>query len=175
MAVNGTSSPIPKGVVCKLRGREGDQRVGRAIGAKGTYFEIELYDCHAYRHLRPSAVKVLLGFKMRVQVSNRGSKSNQDWQPQNQRELVYTYDAIGHETGLGTQAISKALDDLVEKGFLDVVRLGGGRYGVHTEWGLSDHYKKWHPDPSKREQNDFVEKKRVRAKGHRGFENRTGN
>jgi hypothetical protein len=172
MTANGTD--IPKGVVRSRLRCKGEQRQGRAIGTNGTYVEIDLYDCDAYRHLRPVATKVLLGFLMRIQVRKQNSrKRSNEFQKVNHRELVYTYDAMEFETGIGTQALSKALDELVAKGYLDLVRVGGGRNGVHSIWGLSDRYKKWHLDKSKRESMGFEEEDRVRAQGHKGFENRT--
>lgn len=62
-----------------------------------------------------------------------------------------------------------AIDELVDKGLVDIVRQGAGTYKQTTLYGLSDRWMKWHPEITHRRHNEFVEKPRLRKPGHPGF------
>jgi hypothetical protein len=164
----------PKGVLKNRKRAKGARREdGRSVGTDGTYIEADYVVCEAFRHLSPSAWKLctMVLFR-RIKAPRKPKARKKDYVTVNADELRLTYDVAMYETGLSEKTIARCFDELVEKGYLDVVRAGGGRCGVEAIYKLSDRYQLWHPDPEVRASNRFVEAVRERAPGHSGFENR---
>ena len=113
---------------------------------KGTYLEGSVMDSRAFTGLRPAAMKVYLGLTRRVR---KKQDRRQGWQPTNARELVYPYVDIKREWDImSSSTIVAAWDELVEKGFVDLMRQGDGKHKQVSIYGLSDRWRKWHPNPT---------------------------
>jgi hypothetical protein len=94
--------------------------------------ERELIDSPAFRHLTATAILVLLDFLARrkmVRVRNRSKRET--WQVANNGEIVYTYgEALRH--GISRPAFVRALDALIEHGFIDIAQIGAGLFKSTT-------------------------------------------
>lgn len=65
--------------------------------------------------------------------------------------------------------VTKAIDELNDKGLIDIVRQGAGTYKQTSVYGFSDRWEKWHPEATYRRHNGFVDKPRPRKPRHPGF------
>ena len=60
-------------------------------------------------------------------------------------ENLFGTDAFGKPWGIARGSISRGLDDLMAKGFIEVVRQGGTFKNDKTIYGLCDDWKWWTP------------------------------
>jgi hypothetical protein len=145
--------------------------------ARGTYVEGELVQSAAFQNLSGAAIKVFMGFRLRVQKRRRKRRSGAPvYEAQNDRELVYTYDQMQAEWGIRSRAtVARVIDELVDHGFLDIVRTGQGRYKVTTIYGLGERWRAWDPDPTVRQAKGWNAQPRKRNPRHPGFGREAGN
>jgi len=69
------------------------------------------------------------------------AKRSEEWVIKNNGEIVYPYSEAEHK-GIGRREFRNAIDELIEKGFIDIVHQGsGGRSGDMTKYFLSDRWK----------------------------------
>lgn len=61
----------------------------------------------------------------------------------NNGELVFTYIEAKQKYGMTAGRFARAIDELVEKGFLDIAETGMGLYGMPTHYGISDRWRYW--------------------------------
>jgi len=117
--------------------------------ARGTYLTGELIQSRAFTELsnrRNSGVviRILLYFRLKLvygPVAGKPGKSSRKV-PINDRDLQFTYiEAKG--LGITAGQFDRAIDLLVEFGFLDVEATGMGLHKMTTTYGLSDRWKKW--------------------------------
>ncbi|MBK36113.1 MAG: hypothetical protein CME26_11380 [Gemmatimonadetes bacterium] len=130
-----------------------------------------MLDSKAFKSLGPSAPKVYIGLQRRQQVKKKRRHRGRDqWEGINDHELVYTYDQIQKEWEIKSRStVTKAIDELNDKGLIDIVRQGAGTYKQTSVYGFSDRWEKWHPEATYRRHNGFVDKPRPRKPRHPGF------
>ena len=104
--------------------------------------ERELLKHPAFRNLNGTAKAVLFDFMMRRKVDKKKSHRNgTEYIVSNNGELVYTY-AEAERNGIPRSSFMRAIDDLVEAGFIDIAHAGsGGRKGDVTLYAISC---RWH-------------------------------
>lgn len=69
------------------------------------------------------------------------SKRSDEWTIKNNGEIVYPYTEAEHK-GVGRREFRNAIDELIEKGFLDIAHQGsGGRSGDMTKYFLDSRWK----------------------------------
>lgn len=69
------------------------------------------------------------------------SKRSDEWIIKNNGEIVYPYSEAEHK-GIGRREFRNAIDELTEKGFLDIAHQGsGGRSGDMTMYFIDDRWK----------------------------------
>jgi hypothetical protein len=143
--------------------------------SRGTYLDSELMDSRAFVSLGPAAHKVYLGLRRRWIVRPKRRKQGiQQYQGINDRELIYTYIEIQKEWEIKSKStVVKAIDELVDKGLIDIVRQGAGTFRQTSIYGLSDRWQKWHPEITHRKHNRFVDKPRPRKPDRPGFKKRS--
>ncbi|MDP6775699.1 MAG: hypothetical protein QGI83_02920 [Candidatus Latescibacteria bacterium] len=136
----------------------------------GTYLEPELLDSEAFASLSAAASRVFIGFKRRVKVKRQKSaKRRTAYVPVNSSELFYSYEEIRQEWRIASYStVAGAIDALVERGLIDIVSTGRGKYKAATIYALSDRWQKWHPDPEIRVANGFEQRARNRDPNHPG-------
>ena len=79
----------------------------------------------------------------------------------NNGQLVYTYDEA-EKRRITRPAFVRALDDLIEHGFLEITQSGAGMFRSTTFYALAERWKVWGTDA-------FVAKPRPKRKGQMGF------
>jgi DNA-binding MarR family transcriptional regulator len=80
----------------------------------------------AFIKLTGAAKQILLELYMRLKVNSTGKGKNQRFFAENNGELKLTYKSIHKQFGYSTATISKAIDQLVAKGFIEIAVLGCG-------------------------------------------------
>ena len=94
----------------------------------------------AYRSLRKPASYFVLGiFMTKRKMIQVGRKGKECWVIENNGEIEFTYGEAKSKYGITT--FKDAIDELMEKGFLDVAETGMGVHKVKTLYSLSDRWK----------------------------------
>lgn len=107
------------------------------------WIEAKLLESKAYFELNGKAAKVLMWFLKRRQFAPTPGSKRQDWMQINNGEIVFTYNEAEKKYGINRQTFSKLLDDLVEKGFIDVSRPGIGSGKMPTLFSISQRWRKY--------------------------------
>ena len=115
--------------------------------------------------LGATAKAVFLLFRCKCRWENYQGKKGKNRVPDlaNNGEIVFTYDEALEKYGISDKRFTRALDELIGKGFIDVAATGAGTFKATTFYSMSQRWR-LHGTP------DFVEKKRPRrSKGYPGF------
>jgi len=134
---------------------------------KGTgQFPIErdLIRSPAYLSLTGRAPQVLTVFlsKAVFQHVNLPGHRGKQWRQINNGEIKFTYSEAA-DLGVPQGVFRRAIDQLVEHGFIDIDRPGGGMHGSATLYALSTRWRAWGKP-------DFTPAKRARDKRRIGFQ-----
>ena len=118
----------------------------------------------AWQALTGTSIKVLFEFFLRrvVVKRKRRPQGGPPFDIVNNGEIVFTYLEADDRYGLSSKQFSKALDDLIEKGFLEVSHLGAAYRGDKSMYSISDRWKKYKTP-------EFEEVERPRDNVKRGF------
>lgn len=125
----------------------------------------ELLTSASYSDLEGKAAQVLMWFMMRRQMVPVREGKKKVWACANDGEIVFTYKEA-EQHGISRAAFMRAVDELIEHGFLDIAKTGAGVFKATTFYGLSDRWRNWGTDK-------FVKKVRPRKPSWRegiGFE-----
>jgi hypothetical protein len=102
-----------------------------------------LRESPAFRSLHSKAILVYMGFHSKKHMKkDKGSRKHK---LVNNGELVYTYNEAEAE-GISKSTFMRALDALIERGFIDVARTGAGRYRSESWYALSNRWRLWGSD-----------------------------
>jgi hypothetical protein len=78
-----------------------------------------------------------------MELVKRSSKRSDEWTIKNNGEIVYPYIEAEHK-GVGRREFRNAIDELIDKGFLDIAHQGsGGRSGDMTKYFLDNRWKEY--------------------------------
>ncbi len=120
--------------------------------ARGTYIPNELVISLAFKEMSKSrnagaAIQVFLIFRLKLVYGKTPGKTGKRDEkiPINSRELQFTYDEA-NRLGFTNGRFDRALDVLVEYGFLDIVKTGMGLHKMTTIYGISERWKKYGTD-----------------------------
>jgi hypothetical protein len=116
--------------------------------AKGAYVEASLLESKAYLSLNGLAPQVLMLFMLkrqfkRVSADKRGKSGKKICV--NLDCLSLTYIEAEKKHGITQPRFTRAIDELLEKGFLTKTHPGGGYQKDKARYGLSDKYRMWQP------------------------------
>ncbi len=119
----------------------------------------ELRESEAFRYLTKSSLLVLMDFYAKRQVDKKTKK-----RMTNNGELFFTY-AEAEQKGYTRATFQRALDQLIERGFIDVTFTGAGLYKSASQYALSDRWQKFG-------RSDFVpaERNPHQRNTHHGFQ-----
>ena len=131
-------------------------------GKKSTVVVVDrtLLSSRAYHDLSGTAAKVLMWFLAKRRMTKLKSHKREPWIVANNGEITFTYKEAKSKHGLNPQAFSKAIDELVAKGFIDVERPGTGVGKVPTQFAISERWRGYGT-------TEFVIVKRWKRAGHR--------
>ena len=114
--------------------------------AHGTFVESELILSQAFKELKETGLKVLLVFLLKKPME----KINGKWIPKEEgREIPFTYSEAEKKHGITRPRFTRALDDLIDKGFIDLKYQGGGMQGDQSLYRLSQMWRNYGTDDFK--------------------------
>ena len=125
---------------------------------KNIWVEREMILSPAFYKLNGRAMGVLLLFLYRRQWKQAGRKGK--WYTTNDGEIVFPYKEAKKRFKIPKSSFARAIDKLIEYGFIDIAHLGGGLIGDCTRYSISERWRKYETD-------HFV--KKTRPKDTRGF------
>jgi len=110
--------------------------------SKVVVFDQRLLKSKAYRSLRtPTAYFVFGIFMTKRQLVKVGRKGKEQWDICNNGEIEFTYIEAEGNYGVSAGAFRDAIDELREKGFIDIAATGMGVHKVTTLYSISDRWK----------------------------------
>jgi len=112
--------------------------------SKVVVLEQRLLKSMAYRSLRtPTAYFVLGIFMTKRQLVKVGRRGKEQWDIANNGEIVFTYKEAEGTYCMSSGAFRDAIDELREKGFIDIAATGMGVHKVTTFYSISDRWKQY--------------------------------
>ena len=129
------------------------------------YLSKSLVKSKVFKSLTKTSTTMYFNFLLKCRVEKPGGKRGRikPWPITNNGELVYTY-AEAEANGIPRSSFMRGLDDLVEKGLIDIAYRGNGLKGDKSKYAISLRWKKWDTD-------SFIKKKRQRdIRLGRGFQ-----
>jgi hypothetical protein len=115
--------------------------------AKGTYIEADLLESQAYLSLSGISPQILSLFLLKRQFEKVGERKNgrQNKVCVNRNSLSLTYIEAKEKYGITQPRLTRAIDDLLAKGFLTCTHQGGTYQQDKSSYGLSDNWRLWRP------------------------------
>jgi hypothetical protein len=109
---------------------------------KSIWFDNDVRRSSAFRSLSRWSMLVYLDFLAKRQMEKRkNAKRSVEWIIRNNGEIVYPY-SEAEKKNIGRREFRNAIDELMDKGFLDITHHGsGGRSGDMTKYFLDDRWK----------------------------------
>jgi hypothetical protein len=106
------------------------------------YFEKALLESKSYLALKtPAAVQVLSLFFTKRQLKPIGRKGKDGWLITNNGQIEFTYLEAQKKYGFSVSKFRTALDDLIDKGFIDIESTGAGVHKVKTLYRISNRWR----------------------------------
>ena len=102
--------------------------------------DADLVTSKVFLKLKGVAPKVFLLFLRRRKMTKVGKKGKEKWVISNNGEIVFPYAEAKEKFGITPPRFQRALDQLVEHGFIDIVHSGGGmlrdisKYSISSRW-----------------------------------------
>ena len=115
-----------------------------------------------------NSVRVLWTLLQRRQmVRVKRGKRQDEWHIANNGEIVLTYAEAKRRLRLSPQAYRRAIDELVELGFVDIERPGNGAAGIATGYAISERWRDYGTEA-------FVQQRRQKDTRRLGYRGRRG-
>jgi DNA-binding PadR family transcriptional regulator len=108
---------------------------------KGLYLLPDLVDSKVFQELPGTALKVYLLFLRRRVMKKVGPKGRERWFIENNGKIVFTYTEALNKYGFSKPRFQRALNELVEKGFIDITHHGGGVKGDFSTYAISERWR----------------------------------
>ena len=114
------------------------------MSSKGSVIvlELRLVKSAVWLSLSGTAKAVYLLFRTKCRMGRPpGKRGKRDWIILNNGELVFTYREAWTKYGITASRFRRALDELIEKGFINVQATGMGVHKVTTFYGVSERWR----------------------------------
>jgi hypothetical protein len=118
----------------------------------------------AFRKLNSSSIFVLFEFLSRRQLKQVPTRAGRkkDWIISNNGEIFFTYDEAKIKFGISRSTFRRAIDQLVDLGFIDIAHHGGGMMKDASKYAISERWKEYG-------KKEFLKKSRPKDKRGLGF------
>jgi hypothetical protein len=129
---------------------------------KGTFIKAEMIQSPAFGALKGCGPQLLAIFMLKRDFRQfPGKKGRNNRVCVNSKELTFTYIEAEKTYGFTKPRFSRGIDELLAKGFISIVKLGGAWQQDKTVFSLSDRWKRW--------KEGIVFEERPRVNVTRGF------
>lgn len=88
-------------------------------------------------------IRVYLIFLTFRRIEKVGKKGHERISILNKKELNFTYKTAVEKYGISTNQFTRAIDLLIEYGFLDIVQSGSGMRKIKSQYGLSERWRRY--------------------------------
>jgi len=132
------------------------------LSSKGIFFEKASINFLASNRLTKTAVTVFLLFHKKRKLKNMGKNGKERWVIVNNGEIVFPYCEAKKKYGIPASTFTKAIDQLIEFGLIDINHHGGGMVKDMTTYYISDRWRDYGTP-------DFKEKTRPKDTRKLGF------
>lgn len=107
--------------------------------------EQRLVKSRAWLSLTGMAPQVYLIFRTKCQISHRLRKSGRKGERVilNNGQIIFTYDEAEEKYGMTAPRFGRAINQLIDRGFINVTGTGMGVYKVTTTYAISDRWQDW--------------------------------
>ena len=106
------------------------------------WVERRLIASEAYRALRTAtAHRVLMIFFTKRQMTDVGHRGREKWVVTNNDEITFTYREAQVKYGISASVFRCAIDELRDKGFLDIAETGMGLYKCTNKYAVSNRWR----------------------------------
>jgi hypothetical protein len=111
----------------------------------GTFVKRELFESKAFLALKGAASQVLIIFlgKRQMRYVNLGKEKK--WVCENEGTISFTYIEAKKKYGITKSRFSRAIGELLAKGFISIKHAGGCYQQDKSVYALSDEWKFWSP------------------------------
>ncbi|MBN2011945.1 hypothetical protein JW960_21630 [candidate division KSB1 bacterium] len=120
----------------------------------------QLMESIAYLKLTGNSKDVLIRFLGKRQICKIKSGKRSITAILNNGKIVFTYREAKEKYGISEKTFSRALDQLIKFGFIDIARPGIGYAKIETLYSISERWKDFGTDK-------FIEKKRTPRVNHK--------
>ena len=112
----------------------------------GTWVEKELYMSKAFHALKGFAPQLLILFLGKRQIGyEKDRKGTKVYKCKNCDSLIMTYKELKQRYGITQPRFTRALDELLAKGFIEIRHQGGAYKKDKSIYALSEKFKIWRP------------------------------
>lgn len=111
---------------------------------QGTWVEKELFESKAFLSLKGVAPQVLIIMLGKRIITKHGKKGKERKTTINKDEIYFTY-IEAEKLGITQPRCTRAIDDLMAKGFIRIIHAGGAFKKDKTRYGLLDDWQFWKP------------------------------
>lgn len=130
--------------------------------------DADLVLSRAFLNLTGVAPQVYLLFLRRRRLVKIGRKGKERWVIENNGEIVFPYAEAENKFGITRPRFQRAIDQLVEHGFIDIAHLGGGTGKDVSKYAISDRWQNYGT-------NNFIQKHRQKDTRGFGFKKKQAN
>lgn len=121
--------------------------MGKSSKGKNIWFERELLESKAYLALKTAtAYKVLALFWIKRQFMKLGRSGKKEWNIINNGEIEFTYKEAKNKLGISEATFKNAIDELREKGFINIAFTGMGVHKVKNLYEICNRWRKYGTD-----------------------------
>ena len=103
----------------------------------------EVFISKAWLELSGAAPHLYIIFLFKRKIGKMGKKGHQRNVCTNSQELVFTYVEARENLEITERRFHRAIDELIDKGLIDVVKSSSGLFKETTLYGLSDRWRKY--------------------------------
>jgi len=111
----------------------------------GTWIERDLFESAAFSDLRGWSPQLLIIIYGKRRFEMRGRKGKEKRFCTNEDSITMTYIEAQKKYGITNPRLTRAIDELLAKGFITIVYHGGNYKQDKTIYGLSDQWMLWRP------------------------------
>ena len=111
----------------------------------GTWVLREMIKSAAFLGLIRKAPHALLVFLSKRQFQLVGRNGKKSYRTVNGEDITFSYLEAEEKYGISKKQFSNAIDQLLERGFIKIVHLGGRCRTDQTVYGLSEEWRTWTP------------------------------
>lgn len=119
------------------------QKMGQGRRSTVVVLERDLLESKAFYTLTSHAPIVLMAFLGKRQIEKVGHKGNERKIIRNNGKIIFTYAEAEKKYNLNSTKFRRAIDQLIEHGFLDIAERGGSLGKNPTKYFLSSRWKKY--------------------------------